>query len=512
MDRLAPAYEAAARAGWATSCHATPENRARSEAAYAARAALLHDEIGFSKVEESLAEGIDDRVLERALSRLKNVLAPHRIPRPERLAALESGFQERFALYRAEVGGRRLAGHDVAKILREETDEARLEATWRAAVAIGAELGDRVREAATLRNQHARELGYADYRSLRLETEEIDPAFLDAFLAALETGTDEPWRVERARIDGLLADRFGRASTALAPWHHGDVFFQGPPAEAAGGDLFSGVDAVALTRRTFDGVGLDVSASLAASDLFPCDAKNPHAFCADLDRRGDVRVLANVVPSRRWMRAMLHEFGHAAYALNLDLSLPWILVRPAHTAVTEGMAMLFERLVYDVVWQTEIAGVKADPGAAEERRRRFLVLTRWALVMSRFEEGLYADPDSDLDALWWDLVERYQGIPRPDPLPPAVWAAKIHTACFPVYYHAYLLGASVAARFERHIHEHWPGKGLVREEAAGRFLQDEVFSPSAAVPWLDLLERAVGEPLGARWLLDDLAPPAATEA
>ncbi len=33
---------------------------------------------------------------------------------------------------------------------------------------------------------------------------------------------------------------------------------------------------------------------------------------------------------------------------------------------------------------------------------------RWGIVVSRFEECLYADPEQDLDAVWWDLVERYQ--------------------------------------------------------------------------------------------------------
>ena len=36
-----------------------------------------------------------------------------------------------------------------------------------------------------------------------------------------------------------------------------------------------------------------------------------------------------------------------------------------------------------------------------------------AQVMLRFEKDLYANPEKDLDALWWRLVERYQGIKRP---------------------------------------------------------------------------------------------------
>lgn len=45
----------------------------------------------------------------------------------------------------------------------------------------------------------------------------------------------------------------------------------------------------------------------------------------DVDRAGDVRVLANVQPDVRWMGTMLHEFGHAVYDRGVDPELPWLL-------------------------------------------------------------------------------------------------------------------------------------------------------------------------------------------
>ena len=72
------------------------------------------------------------------------------------------------------------------------------------------------------------------------------------------------------------------------------------------------------------------------------------------------------------------------------------------------------------------------------------MFTRWVLVMNTFERALYADPDGDLDALWWELVQRYQGVTPPDDRRAPDWAAKIHIAVSPVYYHTYLYGAIVA--------------------------------------------------------------------
>ena len=41
-------------------------------------------------------------------------------------------------------------------------------------------------------------------------------------------------------------------------------------------------------------------------------------------------------------------------------------------------------------------------------RLQQLVFSRWSQVMFRFEKSMYANPDQDLNKLWWDLVEKYQ--------------------------------------------------------------------------------------------------------
>ena len=153
---------------------------------------------------------------------------------------------------------------------------------------------------------------------------------------------------------------------------------------------------------------------LDRSDLFPRDGKCQHAFCIDVDRAGDIRVLANVVPGQQWMDTMLHELGHATFDAGLDPSLPWLL-RDTHLVVTEGIAILMGRLASDAEWLR--AGGRASIPAAvaaiadalrAARAAEMLVFTRWVLVMTNFERSLYADPESDLDARWWELVERYQ--------------------------------------------------------------------------------------------------------
>jgi peptidyl-dipeptidase A len=197
------------------------------------------------------------------------------------------------------------------------------------------------------------------------------------------------------------------------------------------------------------------------------------------------------------------------YDRELDGSLPWLLREPAHALTTEGVAMLFGRLARDPRWLATVAGVDAaDVGAltdrlAEARRAALLVFARWVLVMTNFERALYADPDADLDARWWALVEQYQRVRRPDGRSAPDWAAKIHLTVAPVYYQNYLYGELFASQLQATLDA--KAGGLVDEPEAGRTLVDQVFRPGGSMRWDRLVEHATGERLTADHLARQLA-------
>jgi peptidyl-dipeptidase A len=337
----------------------------------------------------------------------------------------------------------------------------------------------------------------------------MDEGRLVATLDEVDAATAEPFARWKHGVDERLATRFGCAAAELAPWHYADPFFQDVPIEG-GLDLdpmLLGSETVALSERTFTGLGLETRAVLDRSDLFPRDDKCQHAFCIDIDREGDVRVLANVVPGQRWLDTMLHELGHATFDGGIDPTLPWML-RDCHTVVTEGIAILMGRLAGDAEWLERVLGAGPDSVAAiagdlrAARAAEMLVFARWVLVMTNFERSLYADPESDLDSRWWELVERYQLVSAPSGRRAPDWAAKIHVACVPVYYHCYLYGHLVASQLAATLERECGG--LVDRPAAGALLRDRIFAPGLSVRWDVLIERATGEPLTAAYFGRDI--------
>ena len=503
VERLRPLYRDAALSWWEANVAATEENEHRRVEAELVLSDALADPDLFHEVVDARSNGAEGLV-RRQLDLLHLSLVPQQVPEElrHRIVELEASVEARFAQHRGEVGGRSVDDNEIKRILRTSDDVAERREAWEASKTVGEAVAEDVRELARLRNEAARTLGFRDWFALSVATSEMDETRLFETLGECDRLTADAFAAWKATTDARLAERFGCAVGELRPWHYEDPFFQELP--AAGGidleEVFAARDVVALARETFEDIGLDMGATLGRSDLFPRDGKCQHAFCIDIDREGDVRVLANVEHDRYWADAMLHELGHGAYDLGFDRSLPWLL-RDCHLTVTEGVAILMGRLVLEREWLSAVAGVDLAEAEALDAALRaaqaaeLLVFTRWVLVMTSFERAFYADPERDLSSVWWELVSRYQLLTPPEDRHAPDWAAKIHVACAPVYYHTYLYGHLVAsqlrARLDREV------GGLVGRPEAGALLAERVFRPGQSVRWDRLLERATGEPLTA---------------
>lgn len=513
-ERLAPLDRAANQAWWEASTDVSEAHEAQRIATDLELRAALADADVFALVDKA-PDGAPADVA-RQLTVLRNGMLPQQVPEDirEQIVRLEASIDATFNAHRPQLDGKAVDDNTIADILRGSDDADARRHAWEAAKTVGPAVADRVRELAHRRNAAARALGYRDHFALSLATSELDEDELLHTLAAVDDASRARFHDWKAASDADRADRFGLSVAELRPWHYDDVFFQSAPG-ADDLDLdpwFVDGDLVALTRATYAGIGLDVDSVVARSDLLPRPRKSQHAFCIDVNRGGDVRVLCNNVPGEYWTETMLHEFGHAVYDLHVDPELPW-LVRTMHPLTTEGVAMLFGRLTLDPEWLTDVAGVDrgvvaaAAPALARRRLTTMLVFARWVLVMTNFERGLYADPDADHDTVWWDLVEHYQLLTRPESRHAPDWAAKVHVALAPVYYQNYLLGELVASQLQATLSDRFGG--IVGRPAAGEFLRTQFFAPGWSCRWDELVARSTSAPLGVEAYAAELADLAA---
>jgi len=451
------------------------------------------------------AGGMSDRNLARQIRLLRLDYAGSQKDEQtiRREAELGTKLTQLFTNFRPVVGGSAVAQNDLRKILTDSTDGALRREAWEASHAIGSEAEADILEIVALRNATATKLGYRDYYQMSLTLSEIEEDELFATLDRLEELTAAPFAAAKAELDEELAERLGVSVDEMMPWHYADPFFQSAP-PSGGVDLdrvFEGKNIEELALRTYDGLGLEIRPMLESSDLYPRDGKCEHAFCINIDREGDVRVLCNIAPSERWMSTTLHEFGHAVYDKYISRDLPFLLRRPAHALSTEAVAILMQRFSQDAAWLTTVVGVDAEEagalsaGLTKLARLEKLIFVKWCLVMCHFERALYGDANLDRNACWWDLRERHQLIRRPEGRNEPDWAAKIHVAVAPVYYQNYLLGDLMASQLEASLRA-WSASGeMVDSRTVGTTLVDRLFHDGRVRDWQAALEHATGERL-----------------
>jgi peptidyl-dipeptidase A len=469
-----------------------------------------------------------DPLLDRQVELLYLTFLPNQLPDEllRKITELTNELEQTFNTHRAQFEGHEASDNELRQVLADENDSARRQAAWEALKQVGPVVEAQVRELARLRNEAARTLGYANYYEMMMLAQEMEPEEVKALFDQVAEQTDAIFAAEKAKLDARLAERFGVAVDALRPWHYADPFFQEAPqaAEVDFDRFFADADPAApdgsnlpaLAQRFYGGAGMDVAAILAASDLYEKPAKEQHAYCIDIDRAGDVRMLLNLRSNENWAETLLHELGHAVYFRYTDQAdLPYLL-RESHMVTTEAIAEMMGGMTKNAKWLQQMLEVPPEEAAAvadaslSQSRLQKVIFARWSLVMLNFESELYRDPEQDLNALWWGFVERFQMLTRPAGRNAPDWATKIHIATVPVYYHNYLMGEMMAAQILETLAREVYGGASIRDVTfvdrpeAGRFLIDRIFARGHAVRWDELVREATGEPLGPRAFVQTL--------
>ena len=514
LDEIRPVEILVNRTWWEANTSGKDQDFARKVEAENRLNALLSDRAAFKRLQALRAAPLSDPLLHRQIELLYLQFLGKQVD-PEllrQMTAKANQIEQAFNLFRAEVEGESLTDSQVRQILTESTDSSRRRAVWQASKRVGETVEADLRDLVRLRNESAKQLGFSDYHSLQLALNEQNADELLTLFDQLDELTREPFQQAKADIDRRLADRYQIPVGELRPWHYHDPFFQEAPRvyDVDLDDAFEGVDIPAVCQKFYAGIGLPIEEVLAHSDLFEREGKSPHAFCTDIDREGDVRVLANIVPNEYWMSTMLHELGHAVYSSRfIPQSVPYVLRTDAHILCTEGVAMMFERFGKSSKWLAAMGVDVPDPAAFDEagrrmRRDQLLIFSRWCQVMLRFERAMYTNPQQDLNSLWWDLVEQYQLLQRPADRNLPDYASKIHVVSAPAYYHNYMLGELFACQLHAAIaHDVLqidnPSTAVYSQNpAVGQFMVDKVFSRGRILPWNEMTRQATGAPLNAK--------------
>lgn len=511
LSDVEPLMRAVNEAYWQASISGSQEDSLRFADLQLELQKIYRDHAEFEKVSSWKDSGtVGDPLDRRQLQLLYYEYARNQVDPDlsKAIVRLAASIENQFNVFRGQIDGKEITNNDIAEILKESDDPLLRQKAWETSKDAGTQIAGQLLELVSLRNEAARSIGFDNYYALSLEMNEQKEDQLVRLFDQLERLTAEPFQEMKRKTDRILAAKYALPESALEPWHYDDPFFQKAP-NVSSIDLdgyYRHLDILNLVSNFYGSIGFEVKDIIEQSDLFEKPGKEQHAYCIDIDRRGDIRILANIKNDESWTGTMLHELGHAVYDKYIDPELPFLLRQAAHTFTTEAIAMLFGRLSKNASWIQLASGISdaVRESIAEEisEQLRFsqLIFVRWCQVMFHFERELYRNPHINLNEYWWQLVNRYQFLHIPDRAGAADWAAKIHIASVPVYYHNYLLGELLASQLHDYMQRRIipsPGKDSVYNgiPAVGEYLKENVFAAGARYRWDILIERATGEAL-----------------
>jgi peptidyl-dipeptidase A len=503
-------------ASWDASITGKDEDYKRSEDAQIKLVKIFSDSILFAQLKEIKdSQLVKDSTLSRELEILYPAFLRNQVNKDllEKKIKMEAELEKKYSNFRANLNGKTVTDNEIEGILSTSTNSKELETAWNAHKKIGKEAAADIIAVVKLRNQIAKELGYENYHTMNMTLSEQNPAEILALFDELDNLTKDAFAGLKGDIDIYFAKRYSIAKEKLMPWHYQNRFFQEAPKiyDVDLDQYYSGKDIVSLDQKYYNSIGLSVDDLVNNSDLYEKPGKNQHAYCTDIDRNGDVRMLCNVKPTMSWMGTMLHESGHAVYSKYFDAQKPYLLRDAAHTFTTEAIAMIMGRCASNPQWMLDMEVINAEQKAeiadvcTKSLRLEQLTFSRWAQVMYRFEKAMYADPDQDLNALWWTLVEKYQLLKKPEGRNEPDWASKVHVALYPCYYHNYLMGELLASQLFYYISDNvlkntdYKNISFVNHPEVGTYLKERVFMPGALFQWNDMIKKATGEKLTAKY-------------
>lgn len=510
-EKVIPLYKEMARTSWNANITGTDADLAISEKAAFEFDKYYTDKNAFAELKEiKESNAVQDPILLREMDLIYDSYLGKQVDTS--LLALklkmETEINSKYLNFRVKVNGKDVSDNQVEDILKNSTSSTELQAAWEAHKQIGPVVAEDIIKLVKQRNLIAQTLGFSNFHEMSLKLSGQDPAEVTTIFDELDNLTRDIFAQLKNEIDIYFAKRYKIKVSELQPWHYQNRYFQEAP-EIYPVDFdkyYVNQDPVKLAASFYNGIGLNVDAILAKSDLYEKPGKNQHAFSTDIDHAGDVRTLDNIRPDSYWMNTILHELGHGVYSYYYDPTLPFTLRDAAHTFTTEAIANMMGRMATDPGWMLNmgIIDLKESEKIADDSKKslrlEMIVFSRWAQVMYRFEKSMYENPDQDLNKLWWDMVEKYQMIKKPDGRNMPDWATKIHIALYPCYYHNYLLGELLASQLYSYITTNiTQNKSLVGEKAVGDYLKEKIFFPGARYTWNDMIEKATGEKLTAKY-------------
>jgi peptidyl-dipeptidase A len=394
--------------------------------------------------------------------------------------------------YRAEFEGEKRSANFLYRTYRSDRSRIRREIAYRAWCSVGLELADGLEQLFRLRNQQARRLGYNNFLGLVFTLQELKIKEYLALLRQLDSLSEKQYESILDKAKGKLG------LNDLEIW---DLAYAYANIDREVDRYFPADSQLLYIKRSFKKIDFNLDQLPIYFDLASREGKSQFAYAFPIKPPYDLRVLANLSDGLYSTRVLLHEIGHALHFTHVAQEQS-LFINSMSATWAEGMAQTAAALCDERSWLETYPCLPAEVinWYITAKHEQDIIYLRTTLMRLYFEYEAYANPNRDLNKLYWDLFEKYLKLPRHDEIKP--WAAIIHYTTHPVYLHNYLIADIIAAQTVNFLKRNYGT--VVDNPMVGSFLVQNYFRFGSRYDWRELLERGTGEGLNPHYLIEKL--------
>ncbi|MCH9024240.1 MAG: hypothetical protein IH931_02820 [candidate division Zixibacteria bacterium] len=416
-------------------------------------------------------------------------LLPDRVRFKPEILNLSDSLNGLFTDFSSELQGQMLPLTKLNKTYRTSRNRSERENAFRAANAVGDKVSYGMSMIFQLRNKEADKFGYQNYFDMIASQTPLGTKSILQLIYKLDSLTQEHFTT----ISGNALKTVGVNELEL--WDLDYTHFQ---INQRADDFFNFDQELRVLDSVLERMGFEVeqlpiyyTRNSGADDLL---TENVFEIRAPYD----VRIILTETNRELRIRQLLKTTGQALYSVHIAEDkrvYNFMAQKTWQMAMSEIMVLL----AIDSLWLNDFANMPVG-FIRQYRKARYeqeLIEVRMLLLNLHFEYEAYLNPDQDLNRLYWDILQKYTGLPRHEDI--TVWASNRKFLNSPLNSMNQLLAKIIAAQSVNYMNDYLGQP--VDDLRTSAFLIQNYYRFGSRYSWTELLERGTGEKLNPEHLV-----------
>ncbi len=431
----------------------------------------------------ALSNNISDRTDKQRLQILVARTLPDRIEARPALVAFKDSLRAIADSFKVDFQGEEKSLAEVEDTYRHSRSRSQRELGCRAFYAVGENLSSGVTRLIKARNEAAAKLGYENYWELAASQFAQNGVDILQLLKAVDSLTQS---VNTGFLDEA---RTGLGVNELEPW---DIPYAHSQIDRQGDTFFPSDSHYTFVKRGLASVGFNLE---KLPIYFEKANKIDNVFDVEIFAvrpPHDIRLLTTNQTGFAGIQALLGRTGTALYSAYIAQERPlynYAADPTWHSAMQEVMAAM----AYDSAWLNDVVNLPVGlikqfrHAKLEEESFRIRVL----LADISFIHEAHVNPEQDLNRLYWNLFQKYTGLPSHEDI--IIWSTVPGLMTDPMIPIRQLLGKAIAAQSINYMTSYFGP--LINNHNTSSFLVQNYFRFGSRYAWSELLQRGTGEKL-----------------